>query len=133
MKRLVDASVAVKWAVVEPDSDRAIELYSGDLAAPAFMLLEVANILWKKVAQRQIVPAQALEALRHIQASVDTLPIRGFEPRALEIGCELAHPVYDCLYLALAEAMETRIISADRRLINRCAGTRFADLIEPFG
>jgi predicted nucleic acid-binding protein len=37
----------------------------------------------------------------------------------LEIGLEIEHPIYDCVYLALAELLEGIIVTADLRLINR--------------
>ena len=130
MKWLIDASVVVKWIAVEPDSELAMKFYDASLVAPPFMLLELSNILWKKVRQRELVPSQATSGLTEVQKRVSTPPARGFEPRALEIGLELDHSIYDCLYLALAEVMDTPIITADRRLVASCAGTRFARLVE---
>ena len=50
MRLVVDASVAVKWLVTEPDSDIARELAAGgdDLHAPRLMTSEIANTLWRK-------------------------------------------------------------------------------------
>jgi predicted nucleic acid-binding protein len=55
MTRLVvDASVAAKWLVTEPLSDRALALLGGanELIAPDLLLPEVGNILWKQGASR---------------------------------------------------------------------------------
>jgi predicted nucleic acid-binding protein len=38
--------------------------------------------------------------------------------RALELAVDLRHPIYDCLYLALAERERAPIVSADARLIS---------------
>jgi predicted nucleic acid-binding protein len=43
--------------------------------------------------------------------------------RALAIAESLAHPVYDCFYLALAEQADARLVTADTRLLNRLEGT----------
>jgi predicted nucleic acid-binding protein len=43
--------------------------------------------------------------------------------RALEIAAELRHPAYDCFYLALAQERRAQLVTADRRLISRLAGT----------
>jgi predicted nucleic acid-binding protein len=51
------------------------------------------------------------------------------ERRALELAIALDHPVYDCLYLALAERMGVGMVSADRRFLRAMAGTAF----EPLG
>ena len=34
---------------------------------------------------------------------------------ALKLAIELDHTIYDCLYLALALRLETRVITADRK------------------
>lgn len=36
---------------------------------------------------------------------------------------ELRHPVYDCLYLALAAALDASLVTADRRLVAAVRGT----------
>ena len=38
------------------------------------------------------------------------------QAEALALACRLNHPVYDCLYLALARREAATLISADRRL-----------------
>ena len=47
-------------------------------------------------------------------------------PRAAAIALELDHPVYDCFYLALSEAQNAALVSADRRLIAKVEGTASA-------
>jgi predicted nucleic acid-binding protein len=51
--------------------------------------------------------------------------------RALEIAAELRHPVYDCFYLALAESEDATLVTADRRLIGRLAGSRWERICRP--
>ena len=43
--------------------------------------------------------------------------------RALAIARELDHPVHDCFYLALSEALDAPLVTADGRLLARVAGT----------
>lgn len=51
--------------------------------------------------------------------------------RAVEIAAELRHPVYDCFYLALTESEDATLVTADRRLIGRLAGSPWNDLCKP--
>jgi predicted nucleic acid-binding protein len=51
--------------------------------------------------------------------------------RALALAREVDHPVYDCLYLALAELKETRVVTADRRLLGKLEGTPYRELVRP--
>ena len=43
-------------------------------------------------------------------------PDRHLQAEALALACHLDHPVYDCLYLALARREAATLITADRRL-----------------
>jgi predicted nucleic acid-binding protein len=52
-------------------------------------------------------------------------------PKAVAIAAELSHPVYDCFYLALAESEDTMLVTADRRLIGRLAGSAWERRCRP--
>ncbi|MBJ7377655.1 MULTISPECIES: type II toxin-antitoxin system VapC family toxin [Sphingobium] len=60
---------------------------------------------------------------------IDLIPTAGLADRAMEISLALDHPAYDCFFLASAEMLETMLMSADRKLVRRCADTPFARLI----
>jgi predicted nucleic acid-binding protein len=82
------------------------------------LLIECANILWKKVTLADLNPREAGERWQllvrspiQFTASPDLLDI------ALRISFDLKHPVYDCVYLALALQLEIPLITADRRLM----------------
>src|SRR6266404_5666664 len=46
---VIDASVALKWVIEEDGSEAATALLVGDvLAAPDFVVIECANVLWAK-------------------------------------------------------------------------------------
>jgi predicted nucleic acid-binding protein len=44
------------------------------------------------------------------------LPIEDLVQRALELAIDSQHPVYDCLYVALAEELPGDLVTADERL-----------------
>lgn len=50
---------------------------------------------------------------------------------ALEIAFELGHPVYDCVYAALAERHGGVVISHDQTFLKKLQASRFADLAVP--
>lgn len=122
---IVDASVALKWIVPEIDSDRAVALLEAEsLSAPSLVLVEVANALWK-IAQRGGLRSDVdfgpeINALSRLVKLVDHPHLAA---RALELAIELQHPVYDCLYLALAEEEDDVLVTADLKLLARLAGT----------
>jgi predicted nucleic acid-binding protein len=121
---VVDASVAIKWFVPEPLSHEAERLLdSGDtLFAPDLLLLEFGNIIWKKVRLGELAREDgdaALAALRNGPVGlVATTPL---VERALHLANEIEHPLYDCVYLAAAEAVAATVATADRRFFDRCS------------
>lgn len=121
---LIDASVAVPWFAAEPGTNDALRLLRSpvSLFAPDFMAIEIANALWKKSRRGDVPRSDVLEALSTLRTVgiqwLDTAPAIASAARlALDIG----HPVYDCLYLVLAQAHDVPLATFDDRL-RRAAG-----------
>jgi predicted nucleic acid-binding protein len=122
MSIVVDASVAVKWVTNEPGTDAALALLDQHLIAPAIWLAEAANALWRHVRLGEATAAEALTRLLElIEAPVVTSSIEPYVPRALQLAVELRHPVYDCIYLAVAEHHDTHVVTDDRRFARAVA------------
>ena len=116
---IIDASVAAKWVVEEPGSDRARQLAGARLEAPDLLLAECANILWKKTRLGDLSRRDARECLALLLRSPVTLAdSRGLVGLALQLSFELNHPVYDCVYLALAVRRSVPLVTADERLVS---------------
>ena len=49
MSIVIDASVALKWVLNEPETGAALALRAEQLIAPALWLAEAANALWRHV------------------------------------------------------------------------------------
>ena len=126
----IDASLAVKVVVAEPDSDKADALFAHfarqdtRLIAPAFFTVETDSILRQKVVVRkELTQEQAEKSF----AKLVSLPIQLISaPTQRERAWELASrlnfaTVYDATYLALSELMGCEFWTADRRLF---AGVR---------
>jgi len=113
---VIDASIAVKWVLNEPATDEALALQDGQLIAPELWLAEAANALWRHVRIGELTSEQALARMHELtEAPVASLAIEPHVERALALAIELAHPIYDCLYLALALAQDTYVVTDDRR------------------
>lgn len=116
MRIIIDASVALKWVFDEPESDHAIALRDDQLIAPVLWLIEAANAVWRRVRLGDITPEQASVRLTELQnAPIASLPVESYLDAALQFAIELSHPVYDCLYLAVAIQHQTHVVTADRR------------------
>ena len=119
MKLTVDASVVVKWYVTEAHSEEARVLLGHRLVrfAPDFVLVELANIFWKKARLREIGdPQPYFRELSRVREAVDLTSSADLIERAAEIAAQIDHPVYDCLYIACAEATGSALVTADRKL-----------------
>lgn len=129
---IVDASVAVKWILPEPDRDLALALLaaSNTLIAPGLLLLEAANVFWLRTKQGLLTAEEARRGLQLLEAA---LVIEPDDPalahRALEIALTLDHPAYDGFYLALAERHGAMLVSEDRRLRAKLAGTGWQPIV----
>jgi predicted nucleic acid-binding protein len=113
---VIDASVALKWVIDETGSDAADALLEEDLIAPVLWLIEVASVLWRRARIGEITTVEANARLSELmRAPVASLPIEPHLDHALELALKIGHPVYDCVYLALAVHHGTHVITADRR------------------
>jgi predicted nucleic acid-binding protein len=115
---VVDTSVAVQWVVDEDTSSQSEALLSrSDLAAPDLLLIEAANALYRKVFVGDVSQEQAVAGLEFIRDKLELLsvpvPMLG---RAIAMANERNHAVYDCAYLAIAEANSTSAFTRDRDL-----------------
>jgi len=119
---VIDASIAVKWVIPEPLSDKAdrVRDHQDDILAPDLLLVEVANALWRKTAAREISAREAEAAFDLVRNSgLDLRPTPPLVLKAMEVARRLGHPVYDCVYLALAEREHATFVTADQRLLRR--------------
>jgi predicted nucleic acid-binding protein len=113
---VIDASVALKWVFDERRTEAAIELLTEELIAPELWLAEAANALWRHVRLGETSAAEALTRIDELaNAPVASMSIEPHVRRALQLAAQLDHPVYDCLYLALAEHHDTYVVTDDRR------------------
>lgn len=133
---VVDASVVVKWFVPEAHSLEAECLLDGsmDLLAPDLLVPEVGNILWKKVRRREIAGHEA----REILAAFSRVPLRlvastSLVAAAFEIAETSGRTVHDALYVALAVAHGTHLVTADDRLVRALSRGPLAPHVRALG
>jgi predicted nucleic acid-binding protein len=122
---VVDASVVVDWVAPGSDPgsaamavlDRLVEA-DEELTAPRLLVEEVSNALLTGIRRRRWDGTAADDALRRLRQ----LPVRLVDDnRDLHRAWDLSrrydnHPIYDMLYVAVAERAHTTLITADRQL-----------------
>jgi predicted nucleic acid-binding protein len=121
---VVDASVALKWFIAEPDSADAVNLRRAErLLAPDLIVPEVGNALWKAARRGELSADEVAVAARLMeQSDVELRPMRALLRPAMSLALALDHPVYDCVYLALAAEQDCALVTADEQLIRKMAG-----------
>ncbi len=141
MALVVDASVALKWVLPEPDSHLAQALAEGEeeLLVPDFWLNEATNVCWLQVRRGKWSPGEAREALELLRAQVPPTPTGdlALHEVALDIGLAVNHSTYDTLYVAFAVAMGVRgVVVADGSFVSdmgRHPDPGLAGLLIPLG
>jgi predicted nucleic acid-binding protein len=113
---VIDASVALKWVLDEAGKEAADALLDEELIAPSLWLVEAANALWRRTLRGEISREEAKARLAELfNAPVTTSAMEDDLLRAADLADALEHPVYDCLYLAMAIRENTYVVTADTR------------------
>ncbi len=123
---VVDASIAIKWNLPEPDSDRAFALLAQwrsdgtSLVAPSWFPCELTNVLFRQVlgGKMDVLQARAFLDGTLVLFQLLDLPLT-LAGDALEIAHRLDQKAsYDAQYLALAEYLDCELWTADERFWN---------------
>ena len=136
MSFVVDASVAFKWFVPELGTEQALTLLDlrGQLIAPDLLTVEVINAMWARLRGRPDFQRTVTDAASALPRMLDTLAPSGeLVGRALEMTMLLNHPLYDCIYLALAERDGLRLVTADDYFTGKVERSELARLIISLG
>ncbi len=121
--RVVDASVVLQWLLEQP-STRSTEILerhlsgSEPLVAPELLNYEVGNVLVTKV---KLTSQDSSELFGHfLDLGIETYSLGADEYQtSLDIACRYKLTVYDASYLALALALEVKLLTSDKRLATR--------------
>ncbi len=126
LKKVIDASVAVKWFSKEQHSVLALMLLEDcrngkiDLVVPDLLFYEVANVLkCNRLSEKDV--QNALSSLFNLglgMSRVDEIIM------AETVRCALQHntSIYDAAYVALSKLFECELITADEKLLNKNIG-----------
>lgn len=132
--RVVDASVVLGWLLREPlpDGHRRVlgDHVSGaePAVAPELLGYEVANVLVRGAGLGAAAAREGYE--RFLALEIETFSLSDREYRAaLELAPAHRLTVYDAGYVALAQALGARFVTADRRLAERIAALAVTDVV----
>jgi predicted nucleic acid-binding protein len=112
---VLDASAAFGF-LVSNRWDAAIR-NAHELVAPDLIVAEVLNARWKVARSGGVAPDvdPTLEFLTRLRIT----PSLPYAPAAVRLAERLGHPIYDCLYVALAQAEHAKLLTADIHLVRK--------------
>jgi predicted nucleic acid-binding protein len=120
----VDASVLVEFLAGGEHREAAEEAIGRErwVWAPALVDAEVGSALRRQVRAKELAPRKAEEALDDLlEMRLQRIPHRHLVDRAWELRDNVSF--YDALYVAVAEVLETPLLTLDRKLA-RAPGLR---------
>lgn len=128
---VVDASVGVKWLAIfaeEEFADHARSLLDRRtmgqmlLLVPDLFWLEISSALCKAVRRNKCTTTEANQALSEMQQlPLQTLSSTKLINSAQEIAIQYGRSIYDSVYVALARASRSELVTADEKLANAVA------------
>lgn len=133
MTLVIDANVVVKWFLDEPGSEQARAYFNSvePLLAPAHMLAEVGEALVRSWRKGEL-PQEQLDLARVVlRQTFVVLPLGDLISSALDIAIAAQISHYEALYVAAAERRDTHLITDDRVLLRKLAGTERVHLARP--
>jgi len=122
-RAVIDASVAVKWFLDEPDTEAALRLQSDffegllSVRVPSVFPYEVMHALHSS---RRFSRRELLESARDVDRSgFQTVPLFGdYLERTVDLAAASAITVYEASYLALAASEQCPLYTADEALLS---------------
>lgn len=120
---VIDTSVAVKWFIIQPYHEKAIEILDTFkqnkciLNVPSTIYLEFTNVLWK---YRTVFKVEEINSILTKFFSLDLMVhehshlLKG----ALDIAIKYNRSVYDSIFIYLAKEIEAEFITSDEKLVN---------------
>ena len=115
---VLDASAAIEWLLQSPAGikiDKRILAPPESLHAPHLLDIEVAQVLRRYVREKMISAQRGQEALEDLAGlPLERYPHDFLIPRVWALRATLT--AYDAVYVALAELLDARLLTCDRKI-----------------
>ena len=117
---VLDTSAAANLVLATPQAERLVTVLDAAqlVLAPTLLHSELANTLWKSVRFAGMSLDTALSRYEEALSLVDEfVPDSQVMHQALQMAATHQHPVYDMVFLALAQRYACRLLSTDSKLL----------------
>lgn len=129
---VVDATLGVKLVRPEEFSERAQAVFDqiqadppARLYVPDLFYVECTNTLWKHVRQFGYPRADARRDVRNLRSlALRVVSTADLMEPALDIASNWEVSAYDACYVALSDLTSSPLVTADKRLVRKLAGSR---------
>ncbi len=118
---VVDSNV-IAYALLGPvekrDAARRALQSVDEIAVPDLFFAEYASIVWQWATKLEASLPQFLGAMDDAEGLVErVVSCRSLWRSALGTALQVRHSVYDCMYVALARRLHSRVVTFDARLL----------------
>jgi len=121
----IDASAAYE-SLIDGRSDSVLNMTS-ELVAPDIIVGELLNARWKSA--RSHLPTPSVDAILGFLKRVRIVPSLTYAIEAAELAERLNHPVYDCLYIAVARRETLKLLTIDAHLTRKLRTHKLGSLL----
>lgn len=126
----MDASVALRFLLVEEWSDRAARVLEDflagavDLKAPKLILYEVGNGLWRATRRGFLTVSEAVEKLRYFaKLKINSIELdEGAKEEVLRWSVKKGATFYDGIYVMASKLIGATLLTADDILYEKARG-----------
>jgi len=136
MKIVLDSSAIAALFFKDPFSnavERTLKHYN-EYYTVDFATAEVANVAWKRIIlfneDKETIKDALNDAVNFIETLCHVVSTSKLYKDALNIAINTRITIYDAVFLALANALKTKLLTCDTKLKNRLTGTKYFDLLQ---
>jgi predicted nucleic acid-binding protein len=114
---VVDTNIIIS-ILLEPTASSNDFALNNTLNAPTLLKVELINVLRKYHFFSNLNKARALNLYQEgIDLISEFYSVELLLPQAIEYSFLLNHPIYDCIYLSLAQLLNDPFVSKDKKLL----------------
>ena len=132
---VLDTSVVYKWYIEEKGTKEALSIFrsfkNGEtkISIPDLVFYELTNVLRFNSRNTAGDIIEIIDNLSNLNLDI-VVPTRALLKDAVRLAYKYDITIYDAVFVALAQDLGYRFITADKKLYRKIKGLRFVNLLE---